>query len=134
MRKDLRNTLKSLLRTELRVVYVTTNEKVFLNENDALQCEGVEHRKKEKLWEQEKVIMNIQQTILKILADNKWGIFYKGDPLESTLVQDGNTVYRVNEVNADQIIDALRYTEKEQEKKWEDNTQENRADNESSIG
>ena len=78
--------------------------------------------------------MNIQQTILKILAENKWGIYYKGDPLESAVVQDGNTVYKVNEVSVDQIIDALRYTENEREDKWEDNTQENRTDNESSIG
>lgn len=134
MNKNLRNTLKSTLKTELHIVYITTNHRVFLNENDALKCEEVEHQKKEKLLKQEKVIMNIQQTILKILAENKWGIYYKGDPLESAVVQDGNTVYKVNEVSVDQIIDALRYTENEREDKWEDNTQENRTDNESSIG
>ena len=51
--------------------------------------------------------MKINELILKVLRDNDWGIFFKGEPIQMLPVQDGITMYKVNEVETDRLFDAI---------------------------
>ncbi len=51
--------------------------------------------------------MKIYELLSKILTDNEWGIFFKGEPIEGFPTQDGMRVYRVNEVSSDKLFDAI---------------------------
>ena len=41
--------------------------------------------------------MNLPEVILKVLTENRWGMFHKTDPLEKLKVQDSQNMYRINE-------------------------------------
>jgi hypothetical protein len=99
--------LKSMLKTELMAVFVTTNNKKFLSLNEALECELELEKKRLIIKKKEKLIMKIYELLSKILTDNEWGIFFKGEPIEGFPTQDGMRVYRVNEVSADKLFDAI---------------------------
>jgi len=61
--------------------------------------------------------MKMYELLSKVLSKNEWGIFFKGEPMEGFPTQDGMRVYRVNEVSADKLFDAIeqesRLTENE---------------------
>ena len=48
--------------------------------------------------------MNLPETILKVLAENQWGLYHKTQPLENLKVQDSPNVYRINEVSIADFI------------------------------
>ena len=101
------NKEKKLIKTELATVYLTTNGKKFLSLNEALDHESLEEKKRAIIKENEEMIMKIYELLSKILTDNEWGIFFKGEPIEGFPTQDGMRVYRVNEVSADKLFDAI---------------------------
>ena len=90
MKESLKNTLESLLRTELEVVYVTTSNKKFLQKNDAIKCEMVSQEKREIIKKKRLVIMKIHEIIAKVLSKNDWGVFFKAEPLQDFPVQEGS--------------------------------------------
>ncbi len=88
-------------------VFVKTNNKKFLSLNEALKCELELEKKRLIIKKKEKLIMKIYELLSKILTDNEWGIFFRGEPIEGFPTQDGMRVYRVNEVSADKLFDAI---------------------------
>ena len=66
-------------------------------------------------------IMNIHELLSKILSDNEWGIFFKGEPIEGFPTQDGMRVYKVNEVSSDRLFDAIEKESIKAEKECQDN-------------
>ena len=48
--------------------------------------------------------MNLPEVILKVLTENRWGMFHKTDPLEKLKVQDSQNMYRINEVSVADFI------------------------------
>tara|TARA_R100000458_G_scaffold40381_1_gene37888 strand:+ start:1674 stop:2084 length:411 start_codon:yes stop_codon:yes gene_type:complete len=99
--------LKNMLKTELTTVFVTTNNQKFLSLNEALEHELELEKKRLLIKKKEKLIMKIYELLSKILTDNEWGIFFKGEPIEGFPTQDGMRVYRVNEVSSDKLFDAI---------------------------
>ena len=115
-------------------VYLTTKDKVFLNLNDALECQKEEEKEKEKTIKKRETIMKVYKIISEILSKNEWGIYFKGEPLQVFPVQEGAKMYKVNDVNPDKLYDAIETKMKEVEDSWEQNTKEEPTDNESSVG
>tara|TARA_R110002020_G_scaffold88323_2_gene217009 strand:- start:752 stop:1162 length:411 start_codon:yes stop_codon:yes gene_type:complete len=111
MKKNSQNTwkkeLQKLLKTELSIVYVTTNNQKFLNLNDALEHEIDLEKKRLIIKKKRKMIMKMYELLSKVLSKNEWGIFFKGEPMEGFPTQDGMRVYRVNEVSSDKLFDAI---------------------------
>ena len=128
--------LEKMLRTELRAVYVTTNNKSFLHLNNAIKCEYLEQKRKNKEKQKEELIMNIHELLSKILSKNDWGVFFKGEPIEGYPTQDGVKMYKVNEITADKLYDAIDNTLQKMENECQENgSQENeQTDGESSNG
>ena len=113
------------------MVYVTTNNKKFLSLNDALKCELAEEKKRAITRKNKETIMKIYEMLSKILSDNEWGIFFKGEPIEGFPTQDGMRVYKVNEVSSDRLFDAIEKESIKVEKECQDkqNQAEERTEN-----
>ncbi len=65
-------------------------------------------------------MLNLTETILKVLSQNSWGIYYKVDPIEKVKAQEGMTLYRVNEINISDFLTSLEDAIKESLENKED--------------
>ena len=121
--------LKSLIRTELAVVKVTTDNKKFLNEYKAIIHEsGLEDkRKQQRSWESMKD--KIARLVLDMLKENRWGIYFKSEPMQVLPVKDSSsTLFKINEVNLDEFEQTIKSRiDKESERSSE--CQENQTEN-----
>ena len=127
--------LKSWIKTELVTIYLTSDRKQFLNEYEALihECELEENRKKDRRWETMK--SNIAELVCEVLKNKKWGIFFKNEPMQSLPVQDSKTIFKVNEVKEDELINAIKEAVEERVSRWQNHqTGQNQNDNESLSG
>ena len=50
-----------------------------------------------------KRIMNIVELLMQVLKDENWGVFYKNQPIQPLELQDGNLLYKVNQVDEREI-------------------------------
>ena len=78
--------------------------------------------------------MNIHKLLSSILTKNDWGIFFKGEPMEGYPTQDGVKMYKVNEITADKLYDAIDNELKQMENECQENPEEPPIDGESSNG
>ena len=132
--------LKKLIMTELAIVAVTTDNKKFLNEYKAIIHEsGLEDkRQQQRSWESMKD--KIARLVLKVLEENRWGIYFKSEPMQVLPVKDSSsTLFKVNEVNLDEFEQTIKsQIDKDAERRSE--CQENQTesklqtDKESSTG
>ena len=49
----------------------------------------------------------IAELVCQILKEKQWGIFFKNEPIQALPVQDNTTLYKVNEVKEDALLDAI---------------------------
>ena len=133
MTKNLENSLKrkllSLLKTEIQRVYLTTDDKMFLDVEDALQHEESLEKKRAIIKKKEETVNKINELFLKVLSNNNWGLYFKGEPMQSIPMSDGGKVYKVNEVKVEQVYEEIQ---KEIESDWQ--KQNEQTDNKSSNG
>ena len=119
--------LTKLIKTELAIVRVTTDNRKFLNKYEALVHEVAleEKRNQHRSWENMK--QNIADIVLDVLRKNRWGIYFKSEPMQVLPVQDSeSTLFKVNEVNVDEFEQAIKtQIDKEAERNIE--CQENQA-------
>tara|TARA_R110000824_G_scaffold74092_4_gene188586 strand:- start:667 stop:888 length:222 start_codon:yes stop_codon:yes gene_type:complete len=54
------------------------------------------------------MIDNIQKIIDKVMQDNNWGLYFKATPLENLPSQDGQHIYKVNDVSSEELATAIR--------------------------
>ena len=123
--------LKSWIKTELVAIYLTSDRKQFLNEYEALihECELEENRKKDRRWETMKA--NIAELVCEVLKNKKWGIFFKNEPMQSLPIQDNTTMFKVNEVKEDELVNAIKEAVEERVSRWQNHqTGQNQNDNE----
>ena len=127
--------LKSFLKTELARVYLTSDGKPFFDENIAIihECSLDLIRTKERRWDNMKT--KIAEIVCQILKEKQWGIFFKNEPMQSLPVQDNTSLYRINEVNDDELMDAIKLAMEERMNGWQNHqAEENQQDNELSNG
>ena len=98
---------KNLIKTELATIYLTTNDKKFLDINDAIEHQGIIEKHKEKKMEEIQMIVDVKNLIKEVLEKNDWGIYFRAEPISSLPVQDNSKIYKVNDVSADRFMDAI---------------------------
>ena len=101
-------------------MYLATNGKKFLSLSDAIDCESSEEEKREITRKKEEMIMKIYELLSKVLSENEWGIYFKGEPIEGFPTQDGMRVYKVNEVSSDRLFDEIEKESIKAEKEWQE--------------
>ena len=91
------------VKSELDFVYITSAGTRYLKEMDAL-CEeaAIQTIRNSKQQKQER-IMDYTEVILKALSNMNWGVYYKSEPMHTLNMQDGAALYKVNEVDEDEI-------------------------------
>ena len=65
--------------------------------------------------------MGIVELLMQVLKDENWGVFYKNQPIQPLELQNGNSLYQVNQVDECEIEKAI----KETLTKWEEPMQTN---------
>lgn len=132
MTKSSTNMLKKKLKTELKIVHLTSDDNIFLNEKEALQHEWLLENKREITRKEVEMIDDNLKSVVEVLNRNDWGIFFKGEPVTSLPVQDGMKVYKVNEVKLDAFLDELRMrlTENKEEECQNHQINQNQIDRE----
>jgi hypothetical protein len=113
--------LISKLKTELVQVYLTSDDKTFLSREEALIRELELFKDKENKDKENKMNNDIYNLIAKILAKNDWGLYFKGEPLQSLPIQDGCKMFKVNDVNLDALHGAVmsELNQEGQSETWE---------------
>ena len=59
-----------------------------------------------KLQERQR-IMDIVELLMQVLKSENWGVFYKNQPIQPLEMQDGNSLYKVNEVDECDVETAI---------------------------
>ena len=120
-----------MLKHELERVWITSDEKKFLCIDDALNHEEMQQDKRAIIEKEENKVTNINEIFLRVLNRNNWGLYFKGEPITLIPTNDDSTVYKVNEVKFDKLVEEL---EKELENNCQENTQEKPTEDWSSNG
>ena len=129
--------LKSYLKTELTIVYLTSDGKQFLNEYKAIihECGLKCEQEKNRRWNQMKT--KIAELVCQIIKEKQWGIFFKNEPMQALPVQNNTSIYRINEVKDDELMDAIQKAMDERIDEWQNHqadSTENQTDSELSSG
>jgi len=66
----------------------------------------------------------IAEIVCQILKEKQWGIFFKNEPMQSLPVQDNTSLYKINEVNDDELIDAIKLAMEERMNEWQNHQAE----------
>ena len=85
---------------------------------DALCAEAQIAKCKERKLKQKEKVMDIADIIMQILKSEHWGVFYKNQPLQPLEMQDGNALYKVNQVDECEIETAVEKA-LTKDKSWE---------------
>ena len=91
------------IKRELDTVYVTSDGRKFLKYMDALCAESQMQQCIDSKLSKQKRIMDIVELIMGILKSENWGVFYKNQPIQPLEMQDGNALYKVNQVDESEI-------------------------------
>ena len=76
----------------------------------------------------------IAEIVCQILKEKQWGIFFKNEPMQSLPIQDNTSLYKINEVKDDELIDAIKLAMEERMNEWQNNQtkeEQNQLDKES---
>jgi len=95
--------MKPTVKSELDFVYITSAGTRYLKEMDALCEEAAIQSMREFKQQKQERIMDYTEIILKALSNMNWGVYYKSEPLHTLNIQDGAALYKVNEVDEDEI-------------------------------
>jgi hypothetical protein len=99
----LKNNNDLKIKEELETVYIDSSGKRHLDYMKALYAESqIQVCREVKLQKQQR-IMNIVELIMRVLESENWGIYYKNQPIQPLELQNGNSLYQVNQVDEDEI-------------------------------
>ena len=95
--------MKPKVKNELGTIYITSSGSRYLNKMDALCAETQIQMIRESKERIEGERMDIVELIQNVLADSNWGIYYRSNPMSTHPMQDGGTLYKINEVDEEEI-------------------------------
>ena len=136
----LKQELIKLIKTELTITYLTTDDKRFIDGNQAIIHESELEEKRKQDRRLEKMIVDIAEVMLEILQKERWGIFFKSEPMQTLPVKESTaTLFRVNEVSKDVLVESIKrhianLQDKENECEENQAKNQNPTDSESSSG
>ena len=100
-----KNDLK--IKRELDTVYIDTGGTRHLDYMKALCAEAQINSCIERKLQKKQRIMDTVELIMQILKSENWGVFYKNQPIQPLEMQDGNALYKVNQVDECEIETAI---------------------------
>ena len=76
--------------------------------------------------------MKTVELIMQILKSENWGVFYKNQPIQPLEMQDGNALYKVNQVDESEIETVIE-TALTKGTSWEESSQIDSIQNKNST-
>ena len=116
------------LQKELDTVYIDSSGTKHLKRMDALCAETQIQAVRDRKLQRKQKIMDIVELVMQVLKGENWGVFYKNQPIQPLETQDGNALYRVNQVDECEIETRIEQALT----KWE-SSQNNSNQNENST-
>ena len=95
--------MKPTVKSELDFVYITSAGTRYLNRLDALCAEGSIQQAREFKQKKQERIMDYIEVMLKVFSDKNWGVYYRSEPMHALSMQEGAALYKINEVNFDEV-------------------------------
>ena len=84
---------------ELDTVYIDSSGRKHLDYMKALCAEAQIDSCRQRKLQRKQRIMDIVELIMQVLKSENWGVYYKNQPIRPLEMQDGNALYKVNEVD-----------------------------------
>ena len=101
---------------------------------DALYAESEIQRCKETKLQKKQRIMNIVELIMQVLKSENWGVFYKNQPIQPLEMQDGNALYKVNQVDECEIESVIEKALIKKDEPWESSQTDSNQNTSSTNG
>ena len=98
------------IRRELDTVYIDSGGTRHLDYMKALCAETQIQSGRDRKLQQRQRIMDIVELIMQVLKNENWGVYYKNQPIQPLEMQDGNALYKVNQVDECEIETAITQT------------------------
>ena len=95
--------MKPTVKSELDFVYITSAGTRYLKEMDALCEEAAIQTIREFKQQKQERTMDYTEIILKAFSNVNWGVYYKSEPMHTLSMQDGAALYKINEVDEDEV-------------------------------
>ena len=95
------------IKRELDTVYLDSSGKKHLDYMKALCAEAQIAQCIDRKLQKKQRIMDIVELIMQILKSENWGVFYKNQPIQPLEMQDGNSLYKVNQVDECDVETAI---------------------------
>ena len=95
--------MKPTVKSELDFVYITSAGTRYLNRLDALCAEGSIQQAREFKQQKQERTMDYIEVMLKVFSDMNWGVYYKSEPMHTLSMQEGAALYKINEVDCDEV-------------------------------
>ena len=95
--------MKPTVKSELDFVYITSAGTRYLKEIDALCEEAAIQSMREFKQQKQERIMDYTEIMLKAFSNMNWGVYYKSEPMHTLNMQDGAALYKINEVDEDEV-------------------------------
>ena len=105
--------MKPTVKSELDFVYITSAGTRYLNRLDALCAEGSIQQAREFKQKKQERIMDYIEVMLKVFSDKNWGVYYRSEPMHTLSMQEGAALYKINEVDFDEVEKAIERAIKE---------------------
>ena len=105
--------MKPKVKSELDFVYITSAGTRYLNRLDALCAEGSIQQAREFKQTIQERIMDYIEVMLKVFSDMNWGVYYKSEPMHTLNMLEGAALYKINEVDCDEVERAIERAIKE---------------------
>ena len=121
------------IKKELDTVYIDSGGTRHLDYMKALCAEAQIQAVRDRKLQQKQRIMNIVELIMQVLKSENWGVYYKNQPMQPLEMQDGNALYKVNQVDEEQIETAVEQT-LAKDKPWESSQTNSNQNKNSTTG
>jgi len=95
--------MKPTVKSELDFVYITSAGTRYLNRLDALCAEVSIQQGVEFKQQKQERIMDYTEVMLKVFSDMNWGVYYKSEPMHTLNMKEGAALYKINEVDEDEV-------------------------------
>jgi len=55
----------------------------------------------------------VKQIVSRAINDNNWGLYLKSDPLTKVPIQEGTSMFKITDVDMEELLNAIENTELE---------------------
>ena len=101
------NIINHKIRSELDTVYITSDGRKFLKYIDALYSQSEIDKGIEIKLSKQARVMDIVKIVMDVLKHENWGVYYRKQPMQPLEMQDGAPLYKINQVDDEDIERAL---------------------------